>query len=134
MPKTLSVNGNSITVLRVLLSCIFVVASINQLFNLERTANKLNQARFKELAYIFGNPEITVIASGIPVLIAGIALMLGFEPKYAAIILAMVLILITITVQIGQMLTIGPLFKNIAILGGLLFFIMNNFNNKTTKQ
>jgi putative oxidoreductase len=134
MPKTLSVNGNSITVLRVLLSCIFVVASINQLFNLERTANKLNQARFKELAYIFGNPEITVIASGIPVLIAGIALMLGFEPKYTAIILAMVLILITITVQIGQMLTIGPLFKNIAILGGLLFFIMNNFNNKTTKQ
>jgi putative oxidoreductase len=52
-------------------------------------------------------------------LIAGIALMLGFEPKYAAIILAMVLILI-ITVQIGQMSTIGPLFKNIAILGGLL--------------
>jgi hypothetical protein len=34
---------------------------INQLFNLERTANKLNQARFKELAYIFGNPEITII-------------------------------------------------------------------------
>jgi putative oxidoreductase len=133
MPKTLSVNGNSITVLRVLLSCIFVVASINHLFNLERTVNKLNQARFKELAYIFGNPEITVIASGIPMLIAGIALMLGFEPKYAAIILAMVLILITITVQIGQMSTIGPLFKNIAILGGLLFFIMNNFNNKTTK-
>jgi putative oxidoreductase len=81
------------------------------LFNLERTVNKLNQARFKELAYIFGNPEITVIASGIPMLIAGIALMLGFEPKYAAIILAMVLILITITVQIGQMSTIGPLFK-----------------------
>ena len=133
MPKTLSVNGNSITVLRVLLSCIFVVASINHLFNLERTVNKLNQARFKELAYIFGNPEITVIASGIPMLIAGIALMLGFEPKYAAIILATVLIPITITVQIEQMSTIGPLFKNIAILGGLLFFIMNNFNNKTTK-
>jgi putative oxidoreductase len=43
-----------------------MVASINHLFNLERTVNKLNQARFKELAYIFGNPEITVIASGIP--------------------------------------------------------------------
>ena len=94
---------------------------------------KLNQVRFKELTCIFSNPEITVIASGIPMLIAGIALMLGFEPKYAAIILATVLIPITITVQIEQMSTIGPLFKNIAILGGLLFFIMNNFNNKTTK-
>jgi putative oxidoreductase len=133
MPKTLSVNGNSITVLRVLLSCIFVIASINHLFNLERTVNKLNEARFKELAYIFGNPEIAVIASGIPMLIAGIALMLGFEAKYAAIVLAIVLIPITITIQIGQMSTIGPLFKNVAILGGLLFFIMNNFNNKTTK-
>jgi putative oxidoreductase len=45
------------------------------LFNLERTVNKLNQARFKELAYIFGNLK-SVIASGIPMLIAGIALML----------------------------------------------------------
>jgi putative oxidoreductase len=76
------------------------------LFNLERTVNKLNQARFKELA-LFCN-EITVIASNSHA--DCIALMLGFEPKYAAIILAMVLIL-TITVQIGQMSTIGPLFK-----------------------
>jgi hypothetical protein len=36
--------------------------------------------------------------------------MLGFEPKYAAIILAMVLILITITVQMDKC-QIGPLFK-----------------------
>jgi putative oxidoreductase len=54
--------------------------------------------------------EITVIASGIPML-DWYCTYAGFEPKYAAIILAMVLILITITVQMGQMSTIGPLFK-----------------------
>lgn len=134
MTKTLSVNRNSITVLRILLSCIFIVASANHLFQVEKTVNKINQAKFKELAYIFGNPEITVIASGIPMLIAGFALMLGFQTKYAAIILAMILIPITITVQIGQMSTMGPLFKNIAIFGGLLFFIMNNFNNHKIKK
>jgi putative oxidoreductase len=80
------------------------------LFNLERTVNKLNQARFKELAYIFGNPEISYCFrySHVDCRYCTYA---GFEPKYAAIILAMVLILITITVQIGQMSTIGPLFK-----------------------
>lgn len=134
MAKTVSVNSNSITVLRVLLSGIFIVASLNHLLNIEKTVDKINRAKLKELAYIFGNPEITVIASGVAMLIAGIALMLGYETKYTAIILAMVLIPITITIQIGQMSTIGPLFKNIAIFGGLMFFILNNFNNhKITK-
>jgi hypothetical protein len=49
------------------------------LFNLERTVNKLNQARFKELAY-FWQPEITVIASGIPMLM--VLHLCWFEPKY----------------------------------------------------
>src|SRR3970040_645149 len=132
MTKTITVNRDSVTVFRVLLSCIFIVASINHLFNVEKTVNKINHARFKELAYLFGNPEITVIASGIPMLVAGIALILGYQTKYAAIILALVLIPITITIQIGQIATIGPLFKNIAIFGGLVFFIMNNFNNHKT--
>ena len=134
MTNNLNVNRNSIIVLRVLLSGIFIVASFNHLFNLEKTVHKINQARFRELAYLFGDPSITVIASGIPMLISGIALMIGYKTKYAALILALILVPITITIQVGQMVTIGPLFKNIALLGGLLFFIMNNLNNLKTKQ
>lgn len=134
MTNTLNVNRNSIIVLRVLLSGIFIVASFNHLFNLEKTVHKINQARFKDLAYLFGDPSITVMASGIPMLFAGVALMAGYKTKYAALILAFIIIPITITVQVGQMATIGPLFKNIALFGGLLFFIMNNFNNLKTKQ
>jgi putative oxidoreductase len=80
------------------------------LFNLERTVNKLNQARFKELPIFWQSRNhrycLQVFHADC------IALMLGFEPKYAAIILAMVLIPITITVQIGQMSTIGLYLKN----------------------
>ncbi|MDP2338956.1 MAG: DoxX family membrane protein [Bacteroidota bacterium] len=130
--KTVNINRNSVTVFRILLSLIFIVASINHLFNIEKVISKINQARLKELAHIFGNPEFSVVASGVVMLIAGIALMIGFKTKYAALILALVLLPITITTQVGQMSTIGPLFKNVAIFGGLIFFIMNNFNNHKT--
>jgi len=36
-----------------------------------------------------------------------------------------------LTIQVGQMATLGPLFKNIALLGGLLFF---SINSKIQKQ
>ena len=127
--KTVNINRNSVTVFRILLSLIFIVASINHLFNVEKVIGKIDQARFKELAFMLGNPEFSVVASGVVMLIAGIALMIGFNTKYAALILALVLVPITITIQVGQMSTIGPLFKNVAIFGGLIFFIMNNFNN-----
>lgn len=133
MSKTINVNRNSVILFRVLLSLIFIVASINHLFNLEKVIHKINQARFKDLAYIFGAPEKLVIVSGIVMLIAGLALMIGYKTKYAAILLAMVLVPITLTIQVGQMETVGPLFKNIAIFGGLLFFSMNKFNNKLEK-
>jgi len=74
----------------------------------------------------FGKPETAVILSGIIMLIAGIALLMGYKTKIAAIILIAMLIPITLTVQVGQMATLGPLFKNVALLGGLLFFSMNS--------
>ncbi|MGB7841312.1 MAG: DoxX family membrane protein, partial [Salinimicrobium sp.] len=78
----------------------------------------------------FGEPEILVITSGIVMFIAGLGLFTGFKTRWASIILAAVLIPITLTIQVGQVTTLGPLFKNIAILGGLTFFIINDFNKK----
>lgn len=61
-------------------------------------------------------------------MIAGFSLLVGYKTKWAAIVLAAVIIPITLTVQVGQIHTLGPLFKNIAILGGLLFFILNDIS------
>jgi putative oxidoreductase len=127
MQTTISVSQFSVTLFRVMLSGIFLVASTSHLLKVEQTINRINEARFKELAYLFGDPKFSVIASGIGMLIAGISLMIGFKVKWAAIILALILIPITLTIQVGSMSTLGPLFKNIAIFGGLLFFIMNDF-------
>lgn len=132
MTTKILVNQRSVQVFRVLLSGIFLVASFNHLLNVEKTVNKMDQASFKGIAYFFGNPELLVILSGVTMLIAGFALLIGFKIRYAAIILALVLLPITLTVQVGQINTLGPLFKNIAIMGGLVFFIFNDFS-KTEK-
>lgn len=134
MENKMLVSNTSIKVLRIMLSGIFLVAGANHLFNVEGTVNKMDQASLKGMAYAMGNPEYMVILSGIVMLIAGISLLIGFKTRYAAAILALVLIPITITVQIGQMSSLGPLFKNIAIMGGLLFFILNDFKTLQTLE
>ena len=123
------VNRHSVQIFRMMLSGIFLVASFSHLVKVEKTVERIEQARFKGLAYFFGEPKILVIASGIVMFIAGLGLLAGFKTRWAAIILAAVLIPITLTIQVGQITTLGPLFKNIAILGGLIFFIINDFNN-----
>jgi len=129
--KRVEVSYNAVVILRILLSLIFIVASISHFFNLEKTVNRIEQARFGAIGSLLGSPETAVILSGIVMLVAGISLLVGYKTKMAAIILMLVLIPITVTIQVGQMSTIGPLFKNIAILGGLIFFSMNaNFKNQ----
>ncbi|PKR81504.1 hypothetical protein CW751_04580 [Brumimicrobium salinarum] len=110
-----------------MLSGIFIVASLNHLFNMEKTVARIEQANFGAIGHVLGSPEVAVVASGIVMLLAGISLLIGFQTKWAAIILLFVLIPITLTIQVGQLKTMGPLFKNIGLAGGLLFFALNNF-------
>ena len=131
MTTRISVSRRSVQVLRPMLSGIFLIASANHLLNVEQTAKRINTASFKDFAYLFGDPEILVILSGIAMLVAGLVFLAGYQTRWAALVLLMVLIPITITIQMGQANTLGPLFKNIAIMGGLLFFIMNDFQKQT---
>ncbi|OEY72384.1 DoxX family protein [Salegentibacter salarius] len=134
MNSQILVSRRSIQLLRVMLSGIFLVASLHHLFNIEKTVNRIDQASFKGIAYFFGNPELLVILSGVIMLTAGLGLLIGFKTRWTAIILLAVLIPITLTVQVGQITTLGPLFKNIAIAGGLLFFILNDFKDQQTTK
>lgn len=131
--KNLEVSYTSVVILRIMLSLIFIVASTSHFFKLEQTVKRIEAANFSFIANIVGTPEIAVILSGIVMLIAGVALLIGFKTRVSAIILIAVLIPITLTIQVGQVATLGPLFKNIAILGGLIFFSINS-NLKINKQ
>lgn len=129
MTTKIVVNRHSVRVFRMMLSGIFLVASFSHVLKADQTVQRIPQARFKELALFFGNPETLVLLSGIVMFLAGLALFFGYHTRWAAVILAAVLVPITLTVQVGQLSTLGPLFKNIAILGGLLFFILNEFKH-----
>lgn len=131
--KNLEVSYTSVVILRIMLSLIFIVASTSHFFKLEQTVKRIEAANFSFIANIVGTPEIAVILSGIVMLIAGVALLIGFKTRVSAIILIAVLIPITLTIQVGQVATLGPLFKNVAILGGLIFFSINS-NLKINKQ
>jgi len=129
MSDKILINRRSIQLLRVLVSGIFLVAGLNHLLEVEKTAKRIAHANFKGIAHLFGEPQLLIILSGITMMSAGFLFLIGYKTKWAAIILMAVLIPITLTVQVGQITTLGPLFKNIAILGGLLFFILNDTNN-----
>lgn len=126
MTNKIHISRRSIQLLRILVSGIFLVAGSNHLLNTMKVVQRLEQASFKGVAYFFGDPEWLVILSGIVMLAAGFLFLIGYKTRWAAFILLLVLIPITLSVQVGQINTLGPLFKNIAILGGLLFFIMND--------
>lgn len=133
--STFEVKRSSVVILRMLLSGIFIVASLNHLLQVEKTVQRIEQANFGAIGKLLGPPEFAVIASGITMLVAGITLLIGYKTKISAILLLLVLIPITLTIQVGQVQSMGPLFKNIGLAGGLLFFALNDiqFHLKTNK-
>jgi uncharacterized membrane protein YphA (DoxX/SURF4 family)/intracellular sulfur oxidation DsrE/DsrF family protein len=112
-------------VLRILGSLIFIAAGINHIFKTAGATAKLQKSAFGHLATAIAPAESLIILSGIGLLIGGILLLAGFKTKLAALGLLAILVPITLTIQIANPDGVGPLFKNIALIGMLFFFILN---------
>jgi len=109
-------------VFRVLFSLIFVVAGAGHFFERDTMLARLDAAPLGHLASLFGPPEQLMLASGIVLVVGGVALAAGLVTRVAAVALFVTLIPITLTVHVGDPGHIGPLFKNVALLGGLVHF------------
>ena len=114
----------SFLVLRAMASLIFIMAGLNHVLQTAGAAARLEAAPFSHLVTWIAPAETLIILSGIGLLIGGFMLLLGFKTKMAAALLLAILIPITLTVQVGAAGN-GPLFKNIALIGMLIFFIIN---------
>lgn len=126
MDKQIQISGLSVLLLRVALSGIFVVAGVSHLLNPDGVTQRIQNAPYSGFGSMFGNPHVLGILSGYVLLIFGISLLLGVFTRWSAIILFLTLIPITVTIQMGNGILHGPLWKNVALFGGLLLFILNN--------
>jgi putative oxidoreductase len=129
MQQTVSVNVWTIRLLRIALSGIFINAGISHVLYPEQVLQRIENAANSGFAIFFGDPYMLGILSGYTLLIGGVFFLLGIFTRYAAILLFLNLIPITITIQLGNGILHGPLWKNVALAGGLLFFIFNDFKS-----
>ncbi|MFW5967762.1 MAG: DoxX family protein [Persicimonas sp.] len=109
-------------VFRIMLSGIFIVAGLNHLLGTEKVAGRLENAPMGHLATALADPTTLVLLAGVALLVGGLALLVGLYTRLAAVGLIALIIPITLTVQTGGLETLGPLFKNIGLAGGLIYF------------
>lgn len=126
MNNKILVNGISVLIFRMCLSGIFITAGISHLMHPEVVANRINSAAFGQFAGSIGDPYFLGLITGYFLLVFGLLLFSGVFTRWSALILFMLLIPITVTIQLGNGILHGPLWKNVALFGGLLFFIVNN--------
>lgn len=126
MEKHIQINGLSVLLLRTAFSGIFIIAGISHLLNPEGIAKRIQNASNSGFTSMFGDPYLLGIIAGYVLLVFGITFLLGVFTRWSAAILFLTLVPITITIQMGNGVMHGPLWKNVALFGGLLFFILNN--------
>lgn len=122
----------SFVVLRTMSSLIFITAGLNHLFQTAAATARLEQATLGYLATWVAPAETLIILSGMGLLVGGLLLLAGFKTRLAALLLLALLIPITVTVQVAD--AGGPLFKNIALLGVLFFFLVNGAAHYSVDQ
>lgn len=115
----------SFLVLRVMSSLIFISAGLNHLFQTAGATARLKKAELSYLVTWIAPADTLIMLSGVVLLLGGIMLLAGFKTRLSALGLLTMLIPITLTVQVANAAGSGPLFKNIALMGVLIFFIVN---------
>ena len=110
-------------VFRALFSLIFVVAGVGHFAQQETMVERLLAAPGAELATAVAPAPLLIAATGVVLIVGGVALLLGVATRWAAIALIAALVPITASVHVGAGIGhVGPLFKNVALLGGLVHF------------
>jgi putative oxidoreductase len=84
--------------------------------------SRLLDAPMADLATAVAPASVLIWVTGVVLILGGVGLLLGVMTRVCALGLLAVLLPITFTVHVGAPEHVGPLFKNIALMGGLIHF------------
>lgn len=105
-------------VFRVLTSLIFIIGGLGHFGEHQYMLNRMKDSPWWDVINLAGNPSWLLWLSGAVFIIFGVSLALGWMTRLSALMIFVTLVPITITVHIAPG-HVGPLFKNVAILGSL---------------
>ena len=109
-------------VFRVLTSLIFIIGGLGHFGEHDQMLARMEESPWRSEVAMLGDPSMLLWLSGAVFVIFGITLAAGFMTRLSALALFVTLVPITIAIHIAPG-HVGPLFKNIAILGALLFLM-----------
>lgn len=107
-------------IFRIALSLIFIVGGIGHFVQLDEMRQRIDQSPWRDQVMAIGDPAILLWLSGGVFILFGLLVALGLLQRLSALLLFVTLVLITVSVHIAPD-HVGPLLKNVAILGALLF-------------
>ncbi|MDP3675676.1 MAG: DoxX family protein [Novosphingobium sp.] len=109
---------------RVATSLIFIIGGIGHFAAHDHMLQRMGESPWRDVVGVIGDPSWLLWLSGVVFVIFGITLALGLLTRVSALVILVTLIPITIAVHVAPGHT-GPLLKNIAIMGALLYFYAN---------
>lgn len=111
-------------VFRVATSLIFIIGGVGHFAAHDDMRQRMEESPWRDVVGMIGDPSWLLWLSGAVFAIFGVTLALGYLTRLSALLLLVTLIPITIAVHVAPG-HAGPLFKNIAIMGALLYFYAN---------
>lgn len=106
---------------RILTSLIFIVGGLGHFGQHQLMLDRMQESPWRDTVAMIGDPSLLLWLSGFAFVLAGVGLAIGWMTRASALILFFTLIPVTIAVHVvPDKSHVGPLFKNIAILGALL--------------
>lgn len=108
---------------RFLTSLIFIIGGLGHFGRKEDMLVRMEESPWRDVILALGDPQWLLWLSGAVFVAAGITLTIGWMARLSAMALFLTLIPITVTIHFAPG-HVGPLFKNVAILGALLFLFV----------
>lgn len=106
---------------RILTSLIFIIGGLGHFGQHDVMLERMAESPWAPLVGQIGDPSMLLWLSGFAFVIAGVTLALGWMTRASALVLFFTLIPVTIAIHVVPDTShVGPLFKNVAILGALL--------------